>query len=260
MESAPFSVMTRYCPQGCGVLRAEEVTTVMAVSDAAAPRPRRTVARALGNVLIGIAVGLLAYYGITDVEARASQGALRTELRELGPVAIEAPPVVESAQAFDFEGWEVQDKAFWDSAKEGSVVGRLVIKRMGLDTVVVKGATRDTLKLGPGWIDTTGVPGETGNCAISGHRTTYGAPFRRLDVLKSGDVVELYTPYRRYRYRVSRSFSVQPWRVDVISPTEDPTLTLTACHPPYSARFRLIVQAKLVEARHLKRTSTAAAQ
>lgn len=230
----------------------------MTAAGARNPSFRRTAARALGNVLIGIAVGLLAYYGITDVEARASQGTLRTELRALGPVAAEAPLVVESAPAFDFGEWEAQDKAFWDSAGESGVIGRLVIKRMGLDTVVVKGADRETLKLGPGWIDTTGVPGETGNCAISGHRTTYGAPFRRLDVLEQGDMIDLYTPYRRYRYQVTRSFTVRPWRVDVISPTEDPTLTLTACHPPYSARYRLIVQAKLVEARRLEGASTAA--
>lgn len=224
----------------------------MTVSGRAASAPWRIAARAIGNVLIGIAVGLLAYYGITDIEARASQDTLRTELRELGPVAIEVPPVVESARVLDFENWSQEDKVFWNEANEGGVIGRLVIERMGVDTPVVRGVKRETLKLGPGWIDTTDVPGGSGNCAISGHRTTYGAPFRRLDLLKQGDVIELYTPYRRYRYQVTRSFTVRPWRVDVISPTKDPILTLTACHPPYSARYRLIVQAKLIEARRLE--------
>ena len=65
----------------------------------------------------------------------------------------------------------------------GGVFGRLVIERMELDTLVVKGHTRAVLKKGPGWIDYTDLPGPTGNAGISGHRTTYGAPFRRLDEL-----------------------------------------------------------------------------
>jgi sortase A len=226
-----------------------------------ASRPRRSerpALRFLGNLLIGIAIGLIAYYGITDLEGRIGQGSMRVELGKLGPVAQAKPPVSESAPLFDFTDWEQQDQAFWESAEEGDVIGRLVIERMGLDTAVLKGTSRETLKMGPGWIDKTDVPGKTGNCAISGHRTTYHAPFRRLDMLAKGDTIELYTPYRRYVYRVTRKFAVRPSRVDVISSTEAPTLTLTACHPPYSARYRLIVQARLIEARPIEGAAPAA--
>jgi LPXTG-site transpeptidase (sortase) family protein len=216
------------------------------------PRSGRPALHFLGNMLIGIAIGLIAYYGVTDLEGRIGQRSMRAQLGKLGPVAKAEPPVSESAPRFDFTDWEQQDQAFWTSAEQGSVIGRLVIERMGLDTAVLKGTKRETLKMGPGWIDTTAVPGETGNCAISGHRTTYHAPFRRLDSLAKGDTIELYTPYRRYVYRVARKFTVRPWQVDVISPTEEPMLTLTACHPPYSARYRLIVQARLVEARPIE--------
>ena len=215
-------------------------------------RGPRIAARALGNVLIGVAIGLLLYYGITDVESGVNQKAMSEELEKLGPIATERPAVSSQTSVLDFTGWAEQDAAFWRSAPMGSVIGRLVIGRMKLDTPVVKGADRESLKRGPGWIATTSVPGPKGNCAISGHRTTYLAPFRHLDQLREGDTIDLYTPYRRYRYQVSRSFTVRPWQVEVIAPTPEPILTLTACHPPYSARFRLIVQSRLIEARPLK--------
>ncbi len=217
----------------------------------------RAVAHALGNVLLGLAVGLLVYYATTDVDSRLSRRRARVDLQQLGAIASAAPAVVDSAPALDFDGWEEQDQAFWRSAPAGGVIGRLVIVRTGLDSVIVKGTDRRTLKRGPGWIVTTSAPGPRGNCAISGHRTTYLAPFRRLDRLEEGDLIELYTPYRRYRYRVTRSFAVRPWQVEVIAPTHQPTLTLTACHPPYSARYRLIVQSRLIEARPLENAPAA---
>ncbi len=218
-------------------------------------RPAKVVARAVGNVLIGIAIGLAAYYAITDAESEVVRRGARQELVKLGPIAAATPRVVTTQSpgpVLDFAGWATQDARFWNQADTGDAIGRLVIRRMGLDSVVVKGADRQSLKSGPGWISTTNVPGPTGNCAISGHRTTYLAPFRNLDDLREGDVIDLYTPFRRYRYRVSKSFTVRPWQVEVIAPTKSPTLTLTACHPPYSARFRLIVQSDLVDARPLK--------
>lgn len=219
---------------------------------------RRIAARALGNVLLGVAIGLFGYYSLTDMESGFAQKKVRSELERLGPIAQDEPEVVTTATqtadvpVFDFEGWEAQDQAFWAEADTGDAIGRLVIPDMALDTAVVKGADRESLKRGPGWITTTDVPGPTGNCAISGHRTTYLAPFQRMGQLRVGDTIDLYTPYRRYRYEVVRTFTVRPTQVEVIAPTEDPILTLTACHPPYSARYRLVVQSKLVDARRLQ--------
>ena len=213
-------------------------------------RQRKGVYRALGNVLMGVAVGLLAYYLVTDIVAGAEQRSLRDGLSELGVVGTPGPATqipVQTGPTMDFSGWASEDKAYWDSLENGQVFGRLVAPKMGLDAAVVKGATPRTLQRGPGWITTTSLPGPTGNCAISGHRTTYGAPFRRIDRMKPGDMVDLYSPYRRYRYRVVKSFAVRPWQVEVLRPTDVPTLTLTACHPPYSAAYRLIVQSELVE-------------
>lgn len=161
--------------------------------------------------------------------------------------------VSEEGPALNFDKWESEDAAHWRSLKPGQAFGRLVARDMRLDAVVVKGVSYGDLRRGPGWIDYTDLPGPTGNVGISGHRTTYGAPFRKLDQLKPGDIIRFYSPYRRYTYRVRRSFSVTPDRVEVVATTETPTLTLTACHPPYSARLRLIVQSELIEVKRLAR-------
>lgn len=210
---------------------------------------RYALLRGAGNVFLGVAVGILGYYGITDSVTRFEQ----SELRSGVPEGMYATVVVEQGPALDFEGWEEEDAAYWDGLKPGEAFGRLVAADMELDSVVVKGVTRTDLKKGPGWIPYTDLPGPTGNVGVSGHRTTYGAPFRWLDRLDPGDTIEFFSPFRRYRYRVRRVFSVTPDKTEVVASTDEPTLTLTACHPPYSARLRLIVQADLVEAKRIPR-------
>ena len=120
--------------------------------------------------------------------------------------------------------------------------------------MVVLGSGTEELKKGPGWIKYTDLPGETGNVGISGHRTTYGAPFRRLDELAPGDIIHFYSPYRRYTYEVAEVVTVTPDQVEVMRTTGEPRLTLSACHPPYSARYRLIVKSNLVEMQRLEET------
>ncbi len=211
--------------------------------------------RALSNVFLGVAVGLLGYYALTAALSWVEQARLREDLQQFGGISAElADDIVVSGSGptLDFEGWELQDKAYWDSLADGAVFGRLVVSRMNLDTLVVRGVEVADLKKGPGWVDYTSLPGPGGNCGISGHRTTYLAPFRRIDQIEQGDTIDFYSPYRRYRYTVTRAFVVTPDKVEVFDLTETPTLTLTACHPPYSARYRYIVQAELTEVRAIE--------
>lgn len=210
---------------------------------------RYALLRGAGNVCLGIAVGILGYYGITDTVTRLEQRELRSQV----PSSMYATVIAEAGPALDFEGWEQEDAAYWDGLEPGGAFGRLVSPAMDLDSVVVKGVTRSDLKKGPGWITYTDLPGPTGNVGISGHRTTYGAPFRQLNRLKPGATIELFSPFRRYRYRVRRVFTVTPDKTEVVASTDEPQLTLTACHPLYSARLRLIVQADLVEAKRIPR-------
>jgi sortase A len=114
-------------------------------------------------------------------------------------------------------------------------------------TVVVEGTGASALRAGAGHYPNTPLPGEEGNVAIAGHRTTYGKPFANLDHLKPGDEVFLETPVGKYTYKVTKEpFVVSPTDFTVIAQTPGKTLTLTTCHPKGSARQRLVVRAELV--------------
>lgn len=137
------------------------------------------------------------------------------------------------------------DLALQDGLSAGDPLGRLTIEAIGLDVIVVEGAGRRDLREGPGHWPETPMPGLGGNFTVSGHRTTYGAPFLRLDKLAQGDVIELVFPYAVFRYEVTRALIVSPTEVDVVGATDFEQLTLVTCHPIYSARQRYVVQARL---------------
>ena len=120
------------------------------------------------------------------------------------------------------------------------------IPKIGVNKAVVNGVGVPDLKKGPGHYPGTPLPGEAGNAAIAGHRTTYGAPFNRIDELKPGDQIFVVTRAGRFRYQVDTSIVVKPTEVAVLNPTADNRLTLTTCNPKYSARQRLIVVSHLV--------------
>jgi len=132
---------------------------------------------------------------------------------------------------------------------EGSVIGHLQIPAIGVDQYVVQGTTEADLTKGPGHYVGTSVPGQAGNVAIAGHRTTYGAPFNNLGDLKSGDPIFLTTDSgERLTYLVSRApIAVSPQDVSVLNTVNDNSLTLTTCNPRFSASQRLVAVALLSE-------------
>ena len=101
---------------------------------------------------------------------------------------------------------------------------------------MVEGVSLPDLKKGPGHYPETPLPGQEGNAAIAGHRTTYGAPFNRLDELEPGDEVTVTTVQGEFTYEVTETQIVSPTQVDVLDDKGDNRLTLSACHPKYSAR------------------------
>lgn len=127
----------------------------------------------------------------------------------------------------------------------GDGVAIIEIPKIGVDHVVVEGVGVDDLKKGPGHYPKTSMPGELGNVVISGHRTTYGAPFYRLDELEVGDEIRLTDREGVYVYYVSEKKVVLPTDVSVIAPFTDARLTLTTCEPRFSAKKRLIIVAML---------------
>jgi sortase A len=131
---------------------------------------------------------------------------------------------------------------------EGDALGRLKIDRIGVSDVIVEGTNAGDLRRGPGHYPSAPLPGERGTVAIAGHRTTYGAPFRKIDKLKPRDAIVITMPYGRFTYRVERTRIVKPTDVWVTQRVSYDRLILSACHPLYSAAQRIVVFARLVSA------------
>ena len=135
----------------------------------------------------------------------------------------------------------------------GEPAGVIEIPRIELARVIVEGTSRADLKKGPGHYIGTPFPGQAGNVGIAGHRTTYGAPFNRIDELQPGDDIILSTSQGRFTYKVIPApdstnqawYTVKPNQTEVLDDVGDNRVTLTACHPKYSAKQRIIVHAVL---------------
>jgi sortase A len=131
----------------------------------------------------------------------------------------------------------------------------LTIPRLGPSyrKVILEGIGTTDLQKGPGHYPGTAMPGQVGDFAVAGHRTTYGAPFADLDRLRPGDSIDVEVHDATYVYSVTASEIVRPSDVGVVAPDPDhagvaPTrrmLTFTTCHPKYSANKRLVVHAVL---------------
>lgn len=132
-------------------------------------------------------------------------------------------------------------------ARTGHAIGRIELPTLGRRYYVVQGTDTDSLRKGPGHYPSTLFPGEGGTVAIAGHRTTYLAPFRTIDQLRSGQPIVLSMPYGRFTYRVERTLVVAPdafWITRRVAGEE--RLVLSACTPLYSASHRIVAFARLV--------------
>jgi sortase A len=131
---------------------------------------------------------------------------------------------------------------------EGDPIAIIEMPTIGVTKYVVAGVQTADLKKGPGHYPATPFPGELGNASIAGHRTTYGEPFRHLDDLNIGDPIVITDLLgRQFTYLVSNQQVVEAndsWVVATTDPTKA-ILTLTTCHPEFSAKQRLIISAEL---------------
>jgi sortase A len=201
---------------------------------------------AIGRVLIsaGTLVLLFVVYQLwgTGIQEARAQSSLENEFEEVladagvdagtqgSTTATTAPPVAATPPP---------------TPPEGDAVAHLVIPDIGVDKIVVEGVGVGDLKRGPGHYPGSPLPGQPGNAAIAGHRTTYGAPFFRLDELAPGAEIMVTTLQGSFRYEVFETQIVDKSQVDVLNEFGDNRLTLTACHPKYSARQRIVIIAKL---------------
>lgn len=125
----------------------------------------------------------------------------------------------------------------------GQAVAMLTIQRIGVSSVVLEGAGPRELKLGPGHISSTPLPGEGGNFAVAGHRDTF---FRSLRFIRANDLIQVKSGDQEFQYRVVSTKIVGPKDVQVLEPIGHETLTLVTCYPfDYlgSAPKRFIVRA-----------------
>jgi len=200
----------------------------------------------VGDLLVTAGLVLLLFVGwqlwFTDVTANRTQDATVSRLtRDFATPAPTSTPGTESPKAVPF----------------GSAFAIVRIPRFGADYArpVLEGTTRDILQDGIGHYDGTVLPGAVGNFAVAGHRTTYGRPFHDIDTLRAGDLIVVETKTAYSVYAVKRHEIVAPTQVQVVAPVPDqpgvkPTerwMTMTACHPKYSAAQRYVVFAQLVK-------------
>ncbi|WP_061963232.1 class E sortase [Demequina aurantiaca] len=229
----------------------------------AAPRRQSRWAAAvglLGELLIiaGVVLGLYVVWQLfyTDIAANNTQQEVVDGLDWVAPLesvtAGEPVNVIPDNLKFDPDSAPVMEEPAFTTT-----FATMYVPRWGTDYVkpISEGVTRrdvlDTLGIGhyPG----TGMPGELGNFAISAHRTTYGKPFNRIAELKKGDPLVIETEDAWYVYRVTEWEIVKPTQVEVIAPVPDKVgaepddhyITLTTCHPMYSAAERWVTHGTL---------------
>jgi sortase A len=224
------------------------------------PRRRSThrIVRAigiLGRVFVGAGLILLFYTAYllwgTGVYTKQEQQRAADQLAR-------NPLVTEQR----LEGGKIPPARPPGRAELGAPLFTLKIPKIGLETVVVQGVGREELKKGPGHfpdcnnnpgtsecVSDAKYPGESGNVPVSGHRTTYGAPFFRLNELEKGDVIDFVSGRARYRYKVRETKIVDPiagFR-EVEQHGRD-EVTLTTCHPRFTAAQRMVIQGDYIGA------------
>jgi sortase A len=209
----------------------------------------RRVVDTFGRVLIGLGVLILLFtaYQIwgTSVQEAHVQSGLRSQLqKETTSHAVQNALAQESALDKLPTGPPVVAPTTAAPA-EGEPIGDIRIPVIGINQVVVEGTNTPDLRKGPGHYTGTPLPGQAGNSAIAGHRTTYGHPFYNLDSVKVGDPIVLTTLQGIFVYDATRSFVVSPSDSTVVNNVIANQLTLTTCNPRFSASTRLVVQAEL---------------
>ncbi|MBX9243441.1 class E sortase [Actinotalea ferrariae] len=209
----------------------------------------------LGELLItlGVLLGLFVAWQLwwTDVVADGEQAQV---VEDLGWAVTEAAPKPEPEAAPELRRDAAPVPAEPDHL---TTFATLQVPRWGPDYVrpISQGTSRrDVLDvLGLGHYEGTAMPGAIGNFAVAGHRTTYGKPLNRVEELQVGDPLVVQTQDTWYVYRVTETQVVMPHQVEVIAPVPNQpeaqptvaTMTLTTCHPMFSARERFIVHAVL---------------
>lgn len=204
-----------------------------------------------GKLLISVGVGVLLFVGWTlwgtGLYTEQQQNELEVEFDQLPSV--------------DLQGDEdPADLGPQSPVGPGRAAFKIAIPAIDLEQIVVEGVGTEELKKGPGHYPSCRPgfgrpfctefeevwPGQDGRVIVSGHRTTYGAPFFDVDKLEPGDEIITLTKWGEFTYEVTEKRIVQPDSLAIAIQSDEPEIVLTTCNPKYSAAQRLIVFGKLV--------------
>ena len=203
----------------------------------------RRLLRWLGTLLIVGGVALLAWaLAVWRWEDPFTSLYTSYEQRELSTVLHDrftafGPPTDVAADA----------RRYRRETKLGDGIGRLEIPRLELRMVLVYGVDHETLKRGPGLHPRTFLPGQDRLVYIAGHRTTYGAPFSKIDSMRRGDLVRVEMPYGTFVYTVTRHRVVAATNLSVLRTQRYEQIALQACHPRFFASHRWITYGRLTK-------------
>jgi sortase A len=198
---------------------------------------RASVLRWAEALFVSGGIAMLAWCAVVVTDAYVSQRIARQSLEAILHVAAPAPlprpasAAVQNARAV---------------VRRGAAIAALTIPRVDLSAVVLHGSDEQTLRRGPGHVEGTAVPGQTGNVVIAGHRDSFFRPLRHVRV---GDDLFLDTPHGRFQYRVTSLQVVHPRDLRVLAPTDEEVLTLITCYPFWllgNAPDRFVVRAARV--------------
>jgi sortase A len=243
---------------------------------------RRTVA-GIGRTLITLGLLILLFVGYqlwgTDIFTARAQDKLEGKLQELIG-GVQTPTTRPRATTTTTGPKRPRTPSTTVAPKplqlppiaEGDPLGRIRIPAAGVDWIFVQGTERNDLAKGPGHYPSTPLPGQVGNAAIAGHRTTHGAPFYNVDRLRArtadtpGDYIVTDTLIGTHVFEVVEQRIVKPTDTWVAGPMTLPEqalnrgglklnatksyLTLTSCNPRFSARERIVILAELIDNRN----------
>ena len=199
----------------------------------------------VGVALIADGVVTIAWQEpLTYFQQHQDQATLRDDLHSLQETMLAAPKVAKESQAVRMRRQAVT--LMRADRPSGSALGSISIPKIGLKSVFVETTDHSALKKGPGHYRGTVLPGIQGTVGLAGHRTTYGAPFRRINELKTGSRIVMRMPYGTFTYKVYNTKITTPADASsLVSHAGTKRLVLTACHPLYSAAKRIVVSARL---------------
>jgi sortase A len=218
--------------------------------------------RHVGSFLLVIGIGVLAWTATvylwkdpfttayTAYEQRRLESNLEEQFerweRTREPVSRPTKPAKPAEPAPRHDDLSKDARRFRLGSADGDAIAKLRVPRLDLDVVLVNGTSAADLRRGPGRHEETFMPGEGELVYVAGHRTTYGAPFSRIDALEPGDAITVELPYGTVEYRVASHRIVDDNDLSVLESRDREELVLQACHPRFFSSQRYLVYARPV--------------